>query len=284
MTNLLPRIEFGLQALVLRQRVCPFCGGHEHRVVARKHRVVRIRQCQACRLYFTDPIYRSRLADLYDSLYEAEGSTTRLPDAPELDALKAGRFAASDKNCASQLLALERLGAGRRLLEIGSSWGYFLYQAQASGFSAVGVEPAQRRREYGVRALGVDIRPSIDQVSESGFDIIYSAHTLEHVGDARGFFAHCHHRLRTGGLLVVEVPHFDFEKLGAGVLSIIGAVHPLGLSRPFFEQALPRAGFSCAGIFDAWPSVPSRTASTTSNGNLIVVASKVERPGDMVTA
>jgi len=76
--------EFGLQALVRRQRVCPFCGGHEHRVVARKHGVVRIRRCETCCLYFTDPIYRSQWADLYDSLYRAEGSTTRLPDAHEL--------------------------------------------------------------------------------------------------------------------------------------------------------------------------------------------------------
>jgi len=283
-SNLLPRIEFGLQALVRRQRVCPFCGGHEHPVVARKHGVVRIRRCETCCLYFTDPIYRSQWADLYDSLYQAEGSTTRLPDAHELAALKADRFAASDKNCASQLVALQRLGAGHRLLEIGSSWGYFLYQAKASGFATVGVEPGQSRREYGVRWLKVDIRPSIDHVAETGFDIIYSAHTLEHLIDVRAFFAGCHARLRTGGLLAIEVPHFDFEKLDASVLSIIGAVHPLGLSRPFFERALPRAGFTCAGIFDAWTSVPSRPTSATEPGNLIVVAEKVARPDDVVAA
>jgi len=284
MSNLLPRIEFGLQALVRRQRICPFCAGREHRVVARKLGVVRIRRCETCCLYFTDPIYKSQLADLYDSLYEAEGSTTRLPDAHELSALKSDRFASSDKNCAAQLLALERLGAGRRLLEIGSSWGYFLYQAKASGFSATGVEPAQRRREYGVRWLKVDIRPSIDKVAERVFDVIYCAHTLEHVTDVRAFFAGCHARLRTGGLLALEVPHFDLETLGGHVLSIIGAIHPLGLSRPFFERALPLAGFACAGIYDAWSSVPSRPVSTAREGNLIVIAEKVDRPDDRVAA
>jgi SAM-dependent methyltransferase len=284
MSNLLPRIEFGLQALVRRQRLCPFCAGREHRVVARKHGVVRIRRCETCCLYFTDPIYKSQWADLYDSLYQAEGSTTRLPDAHELSALKSDRFGSSDKNCAAQLLALERLGAGRRLLEIGSSWGYFLYQAKASGFAAIGVEPGQSRREYGVRWLKVNIRPSIDDVRETDFDIIYCAHTLEHVVDVRGFFEGCHARLRTGGVLAVEVPHFDLETLGGRVLSVIGAVHPIGLSRPFFERALPLAGFACAGIYDAWSSVPSNPTSMAREGNLIVIARKIERPDGMVAA
>ena len=64
MPNLLPRIEFGLQALVRRQRACPFCGGRDHRVVARKRGVLRIRRCADCHLYFTDPIYRSFVGDL----------------------------------------------------------------------------------------------------------------------------------------------------------------------------------------------------------------------------
>jgi len=276
-SNLLPRIEFGLQALVCHQRVCPFCKTRNHAVVARKHGVVRIRRCDSCCLYFTDPIYKSRLADLYETLYDAEGSTTTVPDAPALRRLKATQFGASDKNCALQILALQRLGAGRRLLEIGSSWGYFLYQAQAAGFAAVGVEPGRLRREFGVRELGVDIRRGIDEVSEAGFDVIYCAHTLEHISDVSEFFANCHQRLRPGGLLAIEVPHFDLRALGPRVLSIIGAVHPIGLSQPFFHVALPRAGFRCVGMFDEWTAVPSSPVSSVREGNLLVIAEKIAR-------
>ena len=53
---------------------------------------------------------------------------------------------------------MKRLTAGRTLLEIGSSWGYFLDQANAAGFATVGVEPGRTRRRFGVRELGVDIR------------------------------------------------------------------------------------------------------------------------------
>jgi len=276
-SNLLPRLEFGLQSLVRRQRACPFCNGRDHRVVARKRGVLRIRRCSTCNLYFTDPIYRSFVGDLYGALYSAEGSTTRTPDGRTLAEWKATRFAGSDKHCADQLQALVRLGAGRRLLEVGSSWGYFLYQAKGAGFSAIGVEPGSARREFGVRELGVDIRPSMDYVRETGFDVIYCAHTLEHLSDAGQFFAECHRLLSDGGLLAIEVPHFDLEAMGEGVLPIIGAIHPLGLSQPFFRAALPRAGFACVGMFESWTAVPASPMSAARPGNLIVIARKTAR-------
>jgi SAM-dependent methyltransferase len=282
-TNIIPRIEFGLQAMFRRQDVCPFCLTRNHSVVARKHAVVRIRRCRGCFLYFTDPIYRSFIGDLYESLYNAEGSTTAVPGRPMLDALKATEFADSDKNCRAQLDMLKRLGAGRDLLEIGSSWGYFLYQAKAAGFRPIGVEPGRTRREYGVRELGVDIRDSINAVGRAAFDVVFSAHTLEHIVEVSGFFSGCYDRLRAGGLLVIEVPHFDVMELGPSNLAIIGSVHPLGLSRSFFTHVLPKEGFRLVGIYDHWSHVPSRPVSDYTEGILIVVAEKTERPAAEAT-
>lgn len=276
--HLIPRIDFGVQALFRRQRTCPYCAGGDHTIVARKNGVIRIRRCQDCFLYFTDPIYRSHLGDFYDSLYHAEGLTTTLPDARTLRELRASNFAHTGKDAAAPIEALTRLTPGRALLEIGSSWGYFLYQARASGFAAVGIEPGRTRREFGVHELGVDIRESINSVGDARFDIIYCAHTLEHIADVGPFFSDCHRHLREGGLLVVEVPHFDLEALGNGVLSIIGAVHPLGLSQPFFKQVLPREGFQLLGLYDRWDSVPSSPMAGCLEGVLIVVAAKRSQP------
>src|SRR5262249_52814851 len=115
--NLVPRLEFVLQSLYRRQQSCPFCASGNHSVVARKRGILRIRHCLVCGLYFTDPIYRSRLGNLYDRLYRAEGSTTTLPAEPALEALRTTNFARSDKNCAPQLEALQRLTDGRSILE-----------------------------------------------------------------------------------------------------------------------------------------------------------------------
>jgi hypothetical protein len=278
MPNLIPRIEFGVQALFRRQRSCPFCDSENHSVVARKNVVVRIRRCRECFLYFTDPIYRSNIGDLYESLYAAEGSTTTLPDKATLDALRSTNFHGSDKNCAPQIHALKRLTAGRALLEIGSSWGYFLHQANAAGFAAVGVEPGRTRREFGILELGVDIRDSVEAVGVAQFAIIYSAHTLEHISQVSGFFSDCFDHLQPGGLLIVEVPHFDLVNLDKKVLSIIGAVHPIGLSRSFFAHALPVKGFTLIGIFDNWSAVPSTPTSVDRDGVLIIVAQKISAP------
>jgi hypothetical protein len=273
--NLVPRVEFAMQALYRRQRSCPFCASSSHSIVARKRGIVRIRRCRVCCLYFTDPIYRSLIGDLYESLYQAEGSTTTLPDDARLEALRTTRFSGSDKDCAPQLEALQRLTAGRTMLEIGSSWGYFLCQANAAGFTTVGVEPGRTRRNYGTRALGVDVRDSVASVGDAEFDIIYCAHTLEHITDVATFFSGCWRRLRTGGVLAIEAPHFDLAVLGTRVLSIIGAVHPLGLSVSFFQFALPRAGFRIFGIYDDWKSVPSRPVMSPGEGRLIVIAERL---------
>jgi SAM-dependent methyltransferase len=278
MAQLIPRIEFGVQALFRRQRSCPYCGGGEHAIVARKYGVIRVRHCQDCFLYFTDPIYRSQLGDFYNSLYRAEGLTTTLPDSKMLADLRASNFANTGKDATATIQALMRLSPGRALLEIGSSWGYFLYQARAVGFSAVGIEPARTRREFGVRELGIDIRECLTDVGDARFDVIYCAHTLEHMLDVGSFFSDCYSHLREGGLLVIEVPHFDLEALGTGVLSIIGAVHPLGLSRPFFKQALPRERFRLVGMYDRWVSVPSTPMGGSLEGVLIVVAAKMAQP------
>lgn len=278
MPNLLPRIEFGVQALFLRQRTCPFCKSRNHSVVARKNGIVRIRHCQECFLYFTDPMYRSRIGELYESLYHAEGSTTTLPDTATLDALRATNFEGSDKNCTPQLEALERLKAGPALLEIGSSWGYFLHQAKVAGFATVGVEPGRTRREFGVRELGVDIRESVEAVGDAQFDIIYCAHTLEHITEVSRFFSDCYDLLRAEGRMVIEVPHFDLVNLDKRVLSIIGAIHPIGLSRAFFSYALPIEGFRLVGVYDSWTAVPSSPMSGCREGVLIIVAEKALRP------
>ena len=236
--------------------------------------MVRIRCCQSCCLYFTDPIYRSHVGELYEALYRAEGSTTTLPNDETLDALRAQDFRGSDKDCASQLDALKRLTPRRALLEIGSSWGYFLHQANAAGFATMGVEPGRTRREFGMRKLGVAIRESVEAVGDAQFDVIYCAHTLEHFTAVSPFFSNCHRLLSDRGLLAIEVPHFDFATMGSRALSIIGAVHPLGLSPSFFQFALPHTGFSIVGIYDDWKSVPSHPVASPRTGNLIAIAEK----------
>jgi SAM-dependent methyltransferase len=270
--NLLPRLEFLAQAVVRREERCPHCGATDLETLARKWAVVRIRRCRLCALAFTDPIYRSRLGDLYDRLYAGQGSTTELPEAERLAELVASGFAGSDKDFRARVARLRELGPGRRLLEVGSSWGYFLHQAAAGGFDATGVEIGSRRAEYGRSRLGVRILPGLDALSPGSFDVVYTSHVLEHFTDLSGVFPRLRELLVPGGALVVEVPHFDWPAGGSEALSFVGAVHPLGFGGEFFRRSLPRHGFELVGFFERWEDLPQRPLPQPRGPNLVCVA------------
>jgi SAM-dependent methyltransferase len=272
--NLLPRVEFLAQAVVRRERACPYCGSRELATVARKYLLVRIRRCARCALCFTDPIYRSRLGDLYDSLYAGQGSTTELPDPVRLAELSRTVFAGTDKDFRERIARLLEVAPGRRLLELGSSWGYFLFQAAAGGFEATGVEIGSRRAEYGRRKLGVRIVPSLDALAGESFDVVYTSHVLEHFTSLAGILERLASRLVPGGALVIEVPHFDYPAGGSGALSIVGAVHPLGFSSEFFTRNLPAAGFRVKGFFDGFSGFPGEPLPRARGPNLVCLAER----------
>jgi SAM-dependent methyltransferase len=276
--NLLPRLEFFAQALVRRERKCPYCSSGDFRNVARKFRVIRIAECSNCGLYFTDPIYRPVVGQrFYDAVYAAEGLTTNTPEAPQLEVLKRGNFLGTDKDASHQLEYLAGLTDGRRLLEVGSSWGYFLFQAARHGWSAVGIEVAAGRRAAGIRELEVDIQPSFAAIHATGatFDVVYTSHTLEHFTSLSSVFADMRRTLIEDGHLVIEVPECDIGRDGDAVLSRIGAVHPVGFSAAFFASVLPREGFRVVGIYPGWPRGDADDLERS--GQLVVIAQKSGR-------
>lgn len=280
--RLITRLEYLAQSVAsyAQTPACPYCRATDRERVARKYGVVRVQRCRSCGLLFTQPIYRSRLSsNFYDALYEAEGSTTVLPSEAELRALQSAGFAGSDKDAS---VALERIaqvvGArpGQRLLELGSSWGYFLYQAGRAGFRATGIEIGTRRRAFGVSRLGVDIAPSIDAVERGAFDVAYTAHVLEHFADVSEIFDQLADCLRGGGHLFIEVPNVDLEAVGPRALAWMGAVHPLGYDAAFFRENLGRHGLAIEGCYDDWSAVPERPVQRSRSAILVVHARRVD--------
>lgn len=278
--QLLVKAEFFVQSLASYPRTarCPHCRSAAGETIARKFKVVRIRRCRECGLAFTQPIYRTWLTDnFYDAMYEAEGSTTALPAPPELEALKASCFAKTDKDAGPALSRIRPLVAAQApsLLEIGSSWGYFLYQAQQAGFAATGLEIGDRRREFGKLNLGVEIVRGFDELArERRFDVVYSAHVLEHFTDLSTVFPSIVERLVPGGQVFIEVPNIDLARVGPRVLGSIGAIHPLGFDAAFFRRNLPRYGLEIQGIFGAWEDLPQSPVEGSDKGIVIVWAKK----------
>ncbi len=162
-----------------------------------------------------------------------------------LDKLIKSFFKNTEKHYFQIIRWLKNISNGIRLLEFGSSWGYFLHQAKQQNFEATGVEISKKRAEFGKKYIGVDIVTDIDKLlmKKKKFDIIFSAHTLEHIGyDIGNIFDKFYNLLAERGIIVIEVPYLNLEK-GKAAFKIMGAVHPLGFRKDFFLNNLPKHGF-----------------------------------------
>ncbi len=279
MPNLLPRIEFLAQSLFRRELRCPHCRSREFDTLARKLGTVKVQECRKCALCFTDPIYRGGvLPSLYDGWYHGEGSTTRIPSQRHLEKLKRTVFRGTDKDSLDVAQKILEISVGDRLLEIGSSWGYFLYQAQYVGFQSTGIEISEKRRQAGIDRLGQRIVGSFEELGKEKFDVVYSAHCLEHFTDLSTVFRDVSACLAPGGHFVVEVPHFAYRHRGRRALSSVGAVHPLGFTSQFFRRNLPRYGLRISGFFDSWEDFPHRPRIASTGDVVLCLAQKEPGP------
>jgi len=114
-----------------------------------------------------------------------------------------------------------------RILDIGSSWGYFLTLAQDDGWDAYGVEPSYTQARYAQERFNLKI--SINRLKEAQFtsryfDVVSLWHVLEHVPHPVNELLEIKRILKENGLLAIEVPSlrrlkddvsknkFDFER------------------------------------------------------------------------
>ncbi len=102
------------------------------------------------------------------------------------------------------------------VLEVGSGGGELLDSFAAQGWTAKGLEPAAQAAEN-CRARGLDVQALtleqyLTQISPNDVDIdvVVLRLVLEHVRNPIELLQNCHQALRTGGLLIVEVPN-DFN-------------------------------------------------------------------------
>jgi SAM-dependent methyltransferase len=96
------------------------------------------------------------------------------------------------------------------MLEVGSAGGYFLAEAGAAGFQAVGVEPGANVADQSRAHLGVDVKTgTLDEVelADHSFDVACAWHVLEHLAEPRAALERILRVLWPGGHLLMEVPN-----------------------------------------------------------------------------
>ena len=95
-----------------------------------------------------------------------------------------------------------------RLLEIGCASGFFLSEVRENVKTATGVELTKEYVKYAV-GRGLDVRESLDEITDDSYDLIFMFHVLEHIDDPVKYLKELKRRLSRSGNLIIEVPNVE---------------------------------------------------------------------------
>jgi SAM-dependent methyltransferase len=224
------------------RRRCPCCGARSYDVVARKLAVTALVRCHACRLLYRIPTDPPGLGEsLYQQNYTA-GFYSDIPPREKLQELIATKFAGSKRDHADYIRVLRALGvaAGARVLELGASWGYGTWQLSQAGYETLGFEPGKARARIAGELLGVHVEDDLNKIG-GPFDVLFSAHVLEHFSNPRDAFALAARFVKPGGLFVAFIPNGGLERMRVTpeYHADWGMYHPVYLDHVFFRNAFP---------------------------------------------
>ena len=103
----------------------------------------------------------------------------------------------------------------RSVLDVGSGSGFFLKRAKERGWTVNGIEPNKIASNYSEK-IGIpvinDFFQNIDNKKMKKYDAINLFEVLEHVHNPSELLKKCHRLLKSGGIIVIEVPN-DYNPL-----------------------------------------------------------------------
>lgn len=175
-----------------------------------------------------------------------------MPDREALQRLVKEKFRGGPRDYQPYLNLLEALGVkkGDTLLEYGCSWGYGAWQLQDAGFEVEAFEISKPRCRYAREELGIR---AVDEPKGVGgpFDVVFSAHVLEHVDQVETAFHRQWAWLKPGGLLVGITPNGSEEFRKANPKNfhrLWGLIHPQLFDDKFLHKRFQGQGLRIGSI------------------------------------
>ncbi len=127
----------------------------------------------------------------------------------DLSSYRAALSAFRNKSSLRLLAELEILTPGRRLLDVGCGFAWFLETSRKRGWKAAGMDPSPRAVADGA-GKGLDIRlgtfPEACPTDET-YDIIAFMDVLEHLPNPGDVLQEVSRRLRPGGFVAIKLPN-----------------------------------------------------------------------------
>lgn len=97
---------------------------------------------------------------------------------------------------------------GARVLDFGAGGGQFAGPLKAQGMDLTALEPDQLLQQR-LRAQGLRVAGSTDELADGSFDYIYTLNVLEHIDDDTAALRSLHAKLTDRGRLLIYVPAFQ---------------------------------------------------------------------------
>ena len=166
---------------------CRICGAHERTLVSREVSDApdaAIYRCGGCDLVYLDPIMSEpEEAAFYLEQFEKymEGRSGAGWKSPE------AHFLSYQSEATRRLPLVEPyVTAGDRVLEVGSSTGFFLDRLKGQVAAVTGVEPSEAYRVYAA-GRGLETVETLSALGARRFDVILLYYVLEHLRDPVGY-------------------------------------------------------------------------------------------------
>lgn len=168
-------------------------------------------KCPDCDLIYRYPKPNIGASVTYYQENYKGGSVTDLP-TPEILASRLNerfRGPGAGNDYSSRISVLEQIRSSGKVFEFGCSWGYGLWQLRNAGYDVAGFEISEKRAEFGRRQLGVSIVSDRNEklCAFGSYDIVFSAHVLEHIPDLGSTLDFLVNLLKPDGTLVTICPN-----------------------------------------------------------------------------
>ncbi|GAB4332177.1 MAG: hypothetical protein Kow0037_09480 [Calditrichia bacterium] len=163
-------------------------------------------KCLDCGLIYLRT--RPKQEDLVENYqgYVDEGSHMRLPKSQEeIEASHMQRHYFMNE-------LLEFVEPKGKFLDVGCSWGPFLYNARKVGFEPRGIEVTRKAVEFANKVLGIKVTSEQFEKTKfkpESYTVVSMLHVLEHLPYTQKVLNHVFNILKPGGLFCGIVPNID---------------------------------------------------------------------------
>lgn len=227
---------------------CDLCKKNETSLLFIKDGYNHVR-CNSCGLIYVNP----RLRHSRDNLDSFYGSNED-PGGLIKSLLHRAYSSKRQKIFCAELKKMEGYRKFNKILDIGCSFGGFLYAAKNLGWETKGIEAVYDVGKYGKELHNLDILfGTLEEarLSPSSFDIIRLNNVIEHLPFPSEFLANVNKILRKGGLLSLATPNYESYSVsicGKRWIYFDGQHHIVLFTPSTIKEILDKNGFTTVSL------------------------------------